>query len=262
MPTLRDQAICIRQWDYSETSQTVSLFLREHGMIRGLAKGARREQGRFSGGIDLLTRGEIVAITKPDRDLATLTEWDLQEVYWGLRLSLERARTGYYMADLVQHFFTDSSPHAAIFDGLHTGLSALQSSDAPTVLLTFQWLVLSEAGYRPRLDIPGGDAHASNLGFSPLSGMLIAMDAAPVAWRVRRSTVDLLRSLDTAPGAAPEPAPPARPAAGDLESIVRANRFLAAYIREVLHREPPTMRLLFPELDGTAHNRQKISNHG
>ena len=42
MPTITDNAICIRRWDYSETSQTVSLLLRNHGVIRGLVKGAKR----------------------------------------------------------------------------------------------------------------------------------------------------------------------------------------------------------------------------
>ncbi|MHC4990131.1 MAG: DNA repair protein RecO, partial [Planctomycetota bacterium] len=69
MPTIQDQAVCIRHWDFSETSQTVSLLSREHGVIRGLAKGAKREKGTFSGGIDLLTVGEVVAITKRGREL-------------------------------------------------------------------------------------------------------------------------------------------------------------------------------------------------
>ena len=56
MPTITDQAIVIRRWDFSETSQTVSLFTRDHGIVRGLAKGAKREKGDFSGGLDLLTR--------------------------------------------------------------------------------------------------------------------------------------------------------------------------------------------------------------
>jgi hypothetical protein len=60
VPNLIDEALCIRQWDWSETSQTVSLFCRTHGIVRGLAKGARRERSSFSGGIDLLARGEIV----------------------------------------------------------------------------------------------------------------------------------------------------------------------------------------------------------
>ena len=59
MGTMHDQGVCIRQWDFSETSQTVSLFGRSLGVVRGLAKGARRERGAFDGGVDLLSRGEL-----------------------------------------------------------------------------------------------------------------------------------------------------------------------------------------------------------
>ncbi len=63
-----------------------------HGKVRGLAKGSKRtspsHMQRFSGGIELLTRGEIVATTKPTTELATLTEWDLQDDYHYLRRDL------------------------------------------------------------------------------------------------------------------------------------------------------------------------------
>ena len=88
MAAQHDQALCIRQWDFSETSQTVSLFGRTLGCLRGLAKGSRRERGSFSGGIDVLTRGEVGVILKRDRELATLTEWDTQETFPRLREDL------------------------------------------------------------------------------------------------------------------------------------------------------------------------------
>ena len=70
MATVTDKALCIRQWDFSETSQTVSLFARDIGLFRAIAKGSRRPKSRFSGGIDLLTMGDVVAIIKPGRDLS------------------------------------------------------------------------------------------------------------------------------------------------------------------------------------------------
>ena len=113
MPTISDYAICIRRWDFSETSQTVSLFTRESGIIRGLAKGAKREKGKFSGGFDLLTLGQVVAIVKPGRDLATLTEWDLQDTNRHLRANLRVNKTALYIADLIHHMLTDHDPHQA-----------------------------------------------------------------------------------------------------------------------------------------------------
>ena len=42
MQTIEDNAFCLRRWDFSETSQTASLLTRDHGVLRGLAKGAKR----------------------------------------------------------------------------------------------------------------------------------------------------------------------------------------------------------------------------
>ncbi|MFN9968750.1 MAG: DNA repair protein RecO, partial [Phycisphaerae bacterium] len=73
MATVMDDAICIRVWDWSETSQTVSLFCRSLGVVRGLAKGSKRQDARFSGGYELFTRGQAgVLITSHDA-MATLT---------------------------------------------------------------------------------------------------------------------------------------------------------------------------------------------
>ena len=126
MPTISDYAICIRRWDFSETSQTVSLFTRESGIIRGLAKGAKREKGKFSGGFDLLTLGQVVAIVKPGRDLATLTEWDLQETNRHLRANLKVNKTALYIADLIHHMLTDHDPHQALFDQLRGTLDQMR----------------------------------------------------------------------------------------------------------------------------------------
>lgn len=229
MATIVDQAVCIRHWDWSETSQTVSLLTREHGVVRGLAKGSRRERGAFSGGIELATRGELVAILKNTDALSTLTSWELRSLHAGLRRSLNAYNAGMYLIDLVFHAVTDRDPHPELFDALCRGLEALGADDAAVerAVLGFQWAMLSETGYRPDLDIPGT---LDVVRFRPELGRFSADDQS--GWRVRGATVELLASLD-AGGLA----------SADEEAVARANRLLAAYIRHVLGREPPTMRV-------------------
>jgi DNA repair protein RecO (recombination protein O) len=244
VPTIRDQAVCIRHWDFSETSQTVGLLTREHGVIRGLAKGAKREKGAFSGGIDLLTVGEVVAIVKPGRDLATLTQWHLQRAFPLLRRDLEANRTAWYLADLVHHMLSDHEPAPALFDAFVAALAGMEGPEGPgPSLLRFQWQLLTEGGYRPQLDadaetrapLPDSDP---TLAFSPAAGGVVADTGAADRWRVRAETIALLRTLDAAP--------PVLQA--DAASIERANRLLAAYLREILGVELPTVRLRFPSL--------------
>ncbi len=260
MPTLVDQAIVIRVAEFSETSQTATLFLRDHGLIRGLAKGSRREKSRFSGGIEALTRGEIVAITKATTDLATLTEWDLQEVYWAVRRDLTAHRAGLYMADILQHAITDHDPHAALFDTMDSALRSLaQPGGHARAVLGFQWALLSETGYRPRLDADARAgaplATATTYGFDAQAGGLVADpgNARPrpspgntpgptrsaSLWRVRSDTVEVLRRLEA--GSPPDQL-------GSPETIDRAGRLLAAYLTQIMGRDLGTREALFGSL--------------
>jgi DNA repair protein RecO (recombination protein O) len=244
MPTITDSAVCIRRWDFSETSQTVSLFTREHGIIRGLAKGAKREKGNFSGGLDVLTGGRIIAIIKPGRDLATLTDWHLEETYRALRQRLDANRAGLYMADLIHHLLTDHDPHPRLFDTFTACLVELsETANVEPILLRFQWSILEEAGYRPELDRDaktGGDLTPSTrtLAFSAAAGGVVTDTGAADRWRVRRETIDVLREV--AAGSIPPTVEP--------DAIKRANRLLAVYLRELIGSEPPAMRWAFSDL--------------
>lgn len=253
MALQNDQAVCVRVWDWSETSQTVSLFARSLGLLRCLAKGSKRPQSAFSGGIELLTLGELGVIIKPTSELALLTQWDLLEIYPALRRDLAAHYAGLYMAELIQRFAADHDPHPGLFDALVAGLRrAVDGPSASEAVLRFQWAALSEAGYRPVLDrvMPSGDPlpDAQVYLFDPAMGALVGAHAAGEAaasradladWRLRRATVETLRRFA---GADAGSSPPAEP-----ESIQRAGRFLASYVRYVLGAEPSTHRLVFPD---------------
>lgn len=257
--TIRDQAFCIRQWDWSETSQTVSLFSREHGVIRAVAKGSRREKGAFSGGLEVLTRGEMVAIIRHQERttdaMATLTSWDLQELFPRTRRSLAAFHVGMYMLDLVHHAVRDSDPHPALFDDLLVCLRGMGTPGAEQrVMLAFQWSVLVHAGFAPQLfrDVrTGRDLNVqASYAFRPDLGGLIG-DGSPdraadrggqsprpvpdgaVVWRVRGETIELLRRL-SGPGQSSHPGLLlADPAVGP-GVVGRANRLLAWYLRSIL----------------------------
>jgi DNA repair protein RecO (recombination protein O) len=246
VPTVIDQAICIRQWDWSETSQTVSLFARETGMVRGIAKGSRREKGAFSGGLEVLTRGEMVAIIKPGADLANITAWDLQEIFPALRRSLGVFYASMYLADLAHHAVSDRDPHPALFDALLAALRDVAPGAERPAVLRYQWATLVETGYRPEVDLdvasglPLGGART--YAFAPHQGGF-TRDAGPYGgplWRARAETLDLLRTLSRDGGADLAGASP--------DAVDRSSRLLDAYLREVLGRAIPAAAALFGSL--------------
>ncbi|MHC5025406.1 MAG: DNA repair protein RecO [Planctomycetota bacterium] len=242
VPQIRDVAICIRHWDFSETSQTVSLLTREHGILRGLAKGSRREKGDFSGGIDLLTCGQVMAIVKPSGAMATLTQWHLHEMFPALRSNLSANRAGWYLADLVHHMLTDQDPHPHVHDALIEALRGLDADHGPApAVLRFQWRLLCECGYQPEVDVDAEtraaiDESASTLAFSPTAGGVVTDTGDQDRWRVRSETVDLLRLLAAD-----------QPIAAQDETVRRATRLLATYIRQIIGVEPGGMRFWLEE---------------
>jgi DNA repair protein RecO (recombination protein O) len=242
-------ALCVRRWDWSETSQTALLFCRHSGLVRVVAKGSKRQDRRFSGGIEALTIGQAVLIFKPGSAMATLTGWDLREFFPALRRSLLAFHAGMFIADTIQLALTEHDPHPALFDAalpVLRGLGSAEPSDLRLVL-RFQWLLLSETGYTPELarDVvtEGPLNHAPAYGFAPRRGGLTTDPGPPSegspqpggVWRVRAETVGLLRALaddDPGPGTPPHASP---------DALRRANRLLAAYLQEILGRAIPSM---------------------
>jgi DNA repair protein RecO len=246
MPTISDTAICLRTWDFSETSQTVSLLTREYGVVRGLAKGAKRDSGSFSGGFDPLTAGHIVAILKQGRDLATLTEWALEWVCWSARSDLSSNKAALYVADLAQRMLQDHDPHPDVFDCVHGALLALGETSPGAVLLHYQWQMLVAGGYRPQLHtdvLTGGPLEEDQeaMGFSLAGGGTVADTGGIDRVRVRMETVALLRHLDGG-GVVGDDRP--------VAVVDRANRLLAVYLRFVLGGESSAMRWAFSDLPG------------
>lgn len=238
MASVIDQAIVIRRWDFSETSQTVALFTRAHGMLRGLAKGAKRADVRFSGGFDPLTRGQVGAIVRTGDAMATITAWDLQEIFPATRSTLAGFFAGMALADIVQHAVRDQDPHPVLYDGVLEGLRLLGSDETCEVaVLRALWVALEETGYRPELSrdiragdpLPTGDAQAGAAAYAfypELGGFSRLKPASPEAWLVRTETVALLRALGSGGGA--------EPVSGvGRATIVRAIRLLSAYFGRV-----------------------------
>jgi len=161
----------LRAWEWSETSQTVSLLCREGGLRRGLAKGSRRERSPFGGGFEAATRGEIGGIAKSSSELATLTDWDLREVFWGVRRSASGHFGGVYLLEAVSVSLGAEDPHPAVFDALCVALRGVGEGDGSAAVAWFLWRLLGEIGYRPVVGAFGGGERVCAM--DPSAGRLV-----------------------------------------------------------------------------------------
>jgi DNA repair protein RecO (recombination protein O) len=255
MAISHDRAICLRRLDYSETSQILLLFMREHGLMRVIAKGAHRRTkagaSKFDGGLDLLDTGNAVFIHSPERELSTLTEWGLIEGHLDLRRSLRPTYLAQYAAELITSLLHEHDPHPELFDRLEWTLIELQSPRREEVFLAFELDLLREAGFLPSLndcsqcgrEIGGREAAF----FSPSRSGLVCPNcesATPDRMAFDPRLVRLIQSLLRAPARLPQLTrhqtdPINRLLADHIEHTLSKRLRLARYILEGVRTSAP-----------------------
>ena len=188
MALVSDRCICLRKTEFSETSQILTLFSRDHGTTRVIAKGAHRRTkagaSKFDGGIDFLDVGEAVFSFDPGRELTPLCEWKLREGHLALRKTLRGIYLGLYAAELVSRLIEEHDPHAELFDRLQRTLPDLATPRREESFLAFQLDLLRESGYLAELHccVACGSAFDDRgpLYFSPARGGVICRNCEGV----------------------------------------------------------------------------------
>jgi len=167
-------ALVLRTTDWSESSRIATLWTREFGKVRVLAKGGRRLKSNFESALDLLTVCSIVLLRKSSGGLDLLTEAQVVKRFPQLRTDLAALYAAYYLAELLSECTEDNDPHPELFAEALDTLEALgHAESAPTALrlARFELVLLRELGYGPNLDVCA-------MCTTPVTGQALAFSAA------------------------------------------------------------------------------------
>jgi DNA repair protein RecO (recombination protein O) len=136
--------------DLGEADRIVTLFSRDEGKIRAVAKGVRRTTSRSAGHLEPFTLSDVLLAV--GRELDVISQVDTLESFRLVRESLELATHAYYLAEVVDLLTEDHQENRAVFDTLVQSLKDLsQTADARLVLVFFHLNLLDALGYRPEL---------------------------------------------------------------------------------------------------------------
>ncbi|MFN3337719.1 MAG: DNA repair protein RecO [Thermomicrobium sp.] len=169
---VRAEAVVLRRRDLGEADRILTLFTRELGKMRVVAKGVRRPLSRLGGHLDLFARTQVLLAR--GRELDLVTQAQLLESFLGLRQEPWRAGWAGYLADLTDRATADADPQPALYDLLVDCLRALTvCTDSFAIVRRFEIRLLVLLGYQPELSvcprcrrrlIPGALAYAPELG--------------------------------------------------------------------------------------------------
>jgi len=96
------EAIVIRLTRLTETSLIVHWFTEAHGLVKTVAKGARRAKSPFAGQLDLFFGGEITLIPSRRGELHSLREVAIRQWREGLRRNYTSTLLAAYCCELLE----------------------------------------------------------------------------------------------------------------------------------------------------------------
>ncbi|HET6146373.1 MAG TPA: DNA repair protein RecO [Polyangia bacterium] len=153
MTSLSTPAILLRAINYGESDRVVTLIGRTTGRLSALARGARKSQKRFGGGLGLCSVGAAALRERAGAELLTLEHFDLEEGYASFATDLARMAHAAYVAELVSKLCAPRQAETEVYDWLHAFLGALDSRGASAERLRiFELGLLTRLGFGPMVD--------------------------------------------------------------------------------------------------------------
>jgi DNA repair protein RecO (recombination protein O) len=177
------EGIVLKTHALGDTSRIVVVYMRDQGITRLVAKGARRTPSRFGFALEPLSRARFVFYHKPDRDLHLLSQADTLDPTGSRIADLVRLAHAEAALELIDRLVWGEEPHAELYDLLAATLESMAVAPAgalPALTIAFELQVASLLGYRPRLDRCAGCGNALSPErlFSPARGGLLCDECA------------------------------------------------------------------------------------
>ncbi len=148
--TYRAEALVLKSVPLGEADLLVTLFSREAGKVRAVAKGARRSTAKLVGHLEPLTVTRL-ALSR-GRSLDVINQAETLDNFTPLKTNLTAVTRGLQVAELVDGFGSEASPNEPLYQLALSTLAAVgRSPDDELPLLHFQLHLLAVSGLMPEL---------------------------------------------------------------------------------------------------------------
>jgi len=143
----------LRTRELGDADVIVSLFARGEGLVRGVARSARRSRKRFGGALEPLTRVHAAWSEKEGRELHRIDALDVVRSYAEMQAEPVRHAACAIFVELCEAFGREGQADPKSFDLLGAVLAALEGG-APVwpMVRYFEYWLLRLHGLLPELD--------------------------------------------------------------------------------------------------------------
>lgn len=151
MGLVETEAIVLRTHRLAEADKIVSCLTREAGLIRGVARGARRLKTRFGASLEPFTLVALTFYEKEGRELVSIRQAEILRSYFALAREAETVAALEYLSELALEFAPPHEPNERLFRMVRACLEAIGAEPTQVNLLVryYEAWILRLSGFLP-----------------------------------------------------------------------------------------------------------------
>lgn len=151
MNQLQTRGIVLNRTDYGEADRILTMLTADHGKLRLMARGVRRQKSKLAGGIELFSVSDI-SFMHGRGEIGTLVSTRLVTYYDRIVRDINRVQLGYELIKMLNKV-TEDQPEPEYFELLEQAFRALNDPaiDVYLIQLWFGAGLLQLGGHQPNL---------------------------------------------------------------------------------------------------------------
>lgn len=146
---VQTDGVVLHAMDYRDTSKIVSLYTKNFGKIKVIAKGVRSQKNKFGSSLEPMTISSIVLYKKKHRDLHLLSKSEIAVVLNDLFDNSDRMFTGLAVIELVNMVMHDEEENEKVYGMLVHALQTINDAEKNhiNVLMAFMIKLFEQFGF-------------------------------------------------------------------------------------------------------------------
>lgn len=151
MALVETESLVLKTYDLAEADKIIVFLTREHGIVRGVARGVKRLKSRFGSGLEPLSVINLTYFQKDTVELVSIQQADLVSSNFFIAGDLDFLQKFSYLIELLITFFPPHDPNEKLYRMTRAVLetAASNTSSLGAMQLYFEIWLLRLAGYLP-----------------------------------------------------------------------------------------------------------------
>jgi DNA repair protein RecO (recombination protein O) len=155
MSITKTEAIVLKSIKFGDTSKIATLYTRDHGKVKVIAKGIRSPKSRLAGALQTFSHLQVVFYIKRTSEIYLLSQSDTIESNQALYKDLNRYVFASAALELLDRLITGEESNPRLFELMLATLSFMQSCGQESLERAFGFFALTLTdllGYKPKFD--------------------------------------------------------------------------------------------------------------